>query len=475
MSKYKAVIGLEMHCEMKSNTKVFSSAKNDFSEIPNINVRPVDMGFPGTLPMVNKEAIRKAIMAALILNCKLPEYMYFDRKNYYYPDLPKGYQITQMHDPVGVNGSIKIDCNGTTKKILIHDIHLEEDSASMDHFTDVSLINYNRAGVPLLELVTEPCIESPEEAVAFLEEMRRIYQYANISDADTKKGQIRCDVNINLKKDGKYVTPRVEVKNVNGFQNIETAIKYEEERQKEAYLNNKVDELVQETRRFDEDTNTTISMRTKEDAIDYKYFLDPNIPPYRLEKTWIEELIKEIPALPFERKKHYMNDLGLNDYDASILIKDKNIADYFEKCVIIGIDSKVAANWITVNIVTELNKTGNSINDFYITPEMLKQITDAIKSGTLSSKQAKEVFAKTLENKKEPKEFISKDNAQISDEETLRTMIKEIIANNKEQQEAYLNGRSNLFDYFVGQVMKQTRGKANPVLTKQILKEELKK
>ena len=216
-------------------------------------------------------------------------------------------------------------------------------------------------------------------------------------------------------------------------------------------------------------------MRTKEDAIDYKYFLDPNIPPYKLEKTWIEELIKEIPVLPFERKKHYMNDLGLNDYDASILIKDKNIADYFEKCVIIGIDSKVAANWITVNIVTELNKTGNSINDFYITPEMLKQITDAIKSGTLSSKQAKEVFAKTLENKKEPKEFISKDNAQISDEETLRTMIKEIIANNKEQQEAYLNGRSNLFDYFVGQVMKQTRGKANPVLTKQILKEELKK
>ena len=232
MNKYKAVIGLEMHCEMKSNTKVFSSAKNDFSEIPNINVRPVDMGFPGTLPMVNKEAIRKAIMAALILNCKLPEYMYFDRKNYYYPDLPKGYQITQMHDPVGVNGSIKIDCNGTTKKILIHDIHLEEDSASMDHFTDVSLINYNRAGVPLLELVTEPCIESPEEAVAFLEEMRRIYQYANISDADTKKGQIRCDVNVSIMDvDSKELGTKVEVKNVNSFGNVYETIKYEIERQ----------------------------------------------------------------------------------------------------------------------------------------------------------------------------------------------------------------------------------------------------
>ena len=216
-------------------------------------------------------------------------------------------------------------------------------------------------------------------------------------------------------------------------------------------------------------------MRAKENAIDYKYFLDPNIPPYKLEENWIKELIAEIPTLPLERKKHYINDLGLSNYDASILIKDRNIADYFEKCVIIGIDSKVAANWITVNIVTELNKTGESINNFFITPERLKQITEAVKDNTLSSKQAKEVFAKALESRKEPKEFISKDNAQISDEETLRTMIKEIIASNKEQQQAYLNGRSNLFDYFVGQVMKQTRGKANPVMTKQILKEELEK
>ena len=232
MNKYKAVIGLEMHCEMNCNTKVFSSAKNDFSEIPNINVRPVDMGFPGTLPTVNKEAIKKAIMAALILNCKIPEFMYFDRKNYYYPDLPKGYQITQMHNPVGVNGKIKIDFNGTTKEILIHDIHLEEDSASMDHFTDVSLINYNRAGVPLLELVTEPCIESPEEAVAFLEEMRRIYQYADISEADTKKGQIRCDVNVSIMDvDSKELGTKVEVKNVNSFSNVYETIKYEIERQ----------------------------------------------------------------------------------------------------------------------------------------------------------------------------------------------------------------------------------------------------
>lgn len=468
------VVGIEMHCELKSHAKAFSKGINGFNDTANVFVSPVDMAFPGTLPIVNKKCVGHAIKMAHILNCKLAEVMQFDRKNYYYPDLPKGYQITQCTNPVGVNGKLEIPVDDRTIEVLIHDIHLEEDTASLDHFAKMTTIDYNRAGVPLLEIVTEPCFNSAKEVIAFLEYIRDCYRYCDISEADTKKGQIRCDVNINLKKDGKYVTPRVEVKGVD-FQNIEATVKYEEERQKEAYLNNKTEQLVQETRRFDEGTNTTISMRAKENAIDYKYFLDPNIPPYKLEENWIKELIAEIPTLPLERKKHYINDLGLSNYDASILIKDRNIADYFEKCVIIGIDSKVAANWITVNIVTELNKTGESINNFFITPERLKQITEAVKDNTLSSKQAKEVFAKALESRKEPKEFISKDNAQISDEETLRTIIKEIIASNKEQQQAYLNGRSNLFDYFVGQVMKQTRGKANPVMTKQILKEELEK
>lgn len=468
------VVGIEMHCELKSNAKAFSKGINGFSDTANVYVSPVDMAFPGTLPIVNKKCVGHAIKMAHILNCKIADVMQFDRKNYYYPDLPKGYQITQCTNPVGINGKLEIPVDDRTIEALIHDIHLEEDTASLDHFAKMTTIDYNRAGVPLLEIVTEPCFNSAKEVMAFLEYIRDCYRYCDISDADTKKGQIRCDVNINLKKDDKYITPRVEIKGVD-FQNIEAAIKYEEERQREAYFNSRVNELVQETRRFDEASNTTISMRAKENAIDYKYFLDPNIPPYKLDKKWIEELIKEIPKLPLERKKYYMNDLGLSEYDAGILIKERNIADYFEKCVIIGIDSKVAANWITVNIVTELNKTGSDINDFFMTPNMLKQIMDAIKDKTLSSKQAKEVFAKALENKKEPKEFISKDNAQISDENTLRTMIKDIIANNKEQQEAYLNGRSNLFDYFVGQVMKQTRGKANPVLTKQILKEELEK
>ena len=474
MSKYKAVIGLEMHCEMKSNTKVFSSAKNSYSDIANINVNPVDMAFPGILPVLNKECVRKAIMAALILNCKVPEYMYFDRKNYYYPDLPKGYQITQLHDPVGVNGSIKIDCNGVTKEIKIHDIHLEEDAASMEHFSDVSLINYNRAGVPLLELVTEPCIESPEEAVAFLEEMRRIYQYADISEADTKKGQIRCDVNVSIMdKDCNELGTKVEVKNVNSFGNVYETIKYEIERQSKLKDEGRYDEVVQETRRFDEETGTTIRMRTKADAIDYKYFVEPNIPKFKIDSNLVEEIKKCIPVLPNERKIKYINEYGLSEYDANIIIKNKEYADYFEECVSLGMDKKIAANYLIVQIIAYLNKEAISLNEFYLKPNLLNQIISELEKGNISSKQAKDIFNKALEEEKEPKNFISKDNAQISDSNELTIIIDNILKNNTSQVEAYKGGKTNLFDYFVGQVMKETRGKANPSLTKEILKDKL--
>lgn len=474
MSKYKVVIGLEMHCEMKSNTKVFSSAKNSYSDIANINVNPVDMAFPGILPVLNKECVRKAIMAALILNCKVPEYMYFDRKNYYYPDLPKGYQITQLHDPVGVNGSIKIDCNGVTKEIKIHDIHLEEDAASMEHFSDVSLINYNRAGVPLLELVTEPCIESPEEAVAFLEEMRRIYQYADISEADTKKGQIRCDVNVSIMdKDSNELGTKVEVKNVNSFGNVYETIKYEIERQSKLKDEGRYDEVVQETRRFDEETGTTIRMRTKADAIDYKYFVEPNIPKFKIDSNLVEEIKKCIPVLPNERKIKYINEYGLSEYDANIIIKNKEYADYFEECVSLGMDKKIAANHLIVQIIAYLNKEAISLNEFYLKPNLLNQIISELEKGNISSKQAKDIFNKALEEEKEPKNFISKDNAQISDSNELTIIIDNILKNNTSQVEAYKGGKTNLFDYFVGQVMKETRGKANPSLTKEILKDKL--
>ena len=475
MSKYKAVIGLEMHCEMKSNTKVFSSAKNSYSDIANINVNPVDMAFPGILPVLNKECVRKAIMAALILNCKVPEYMYFDRKNYYYPDLPKGYQITQLHDPVGVNGSIKIDCNGVTKEIKIHDIHLEEDAASMEHFSDVSLINYNRAGVPLLELVTEPCIESPEEAVAFLEEMRRIYQYADISEADTKKGQIRCDVNVSIMdKDSNELGTKVEVKNVNSFGNVYETIKYEIERQSKLKDEGRYDEVVQETRRFDEETGTTIRMRTKADAIDYKYFVEPNIPKFKLSKEWLDEIRESIPMLAYDRKKKYMNEYGLSEYDSNILVKERPISDYFEKAVEIGCDVKQAANWINGMILSYLNTNEISIKDFSMTEEDLKELIDLIESKTISSKQGKDVFYKCLEDKKSPKQVVKDEGMmQITDSSEIESVIDEVIEENLTQAKTYDPTNPRILDFFVGQVMKKTRGKANPAMSREMLAKKL--
>ena len=476
MGKYNVTIGLEMHCEVsKTNSKVFSSARNEYSDLANSNIRPIDMGFPGTLPVLNKECVRMSLMMSEVLHCRQPEYVYFERKNYYYPDMPKNFQITQNppEDCVGMNGYLDIirDDN-TTFRVGIDNIHLEEDAASMDHLYDTSTIDYNRAGVPLLELVTEPCIKSADDAVSFLEYMRTIYQYCNISEADTKKGQIRCDVNISI-SDNEELGTKVEIKNVNSFGGVHDAIVYEIKRQSELKDAGLYDEVEQETRRWDEESGTTIRMRSKVDAIDYKYFVEPNIPRYKVSKEWLEEISKSIPELPYERKDKYITKYGLSDYDATILVKDKNISDYFEKCLEIGIDAKIACNWVTVNIVGYLNKNEMDIRDFYLTPEMLKFIIDNMNNGTISSKQAKEVFFKVLEEEKEPKSFISKENAQISDASELESIIEEILKNNENQVNEYKNGKTNLFDYFVGQVMKNTRGKANPVITKELLHKKL--
>lgn len=474
MGKYKAVIGLEMHFELKSNSKVFSSARNSYSKTPNENVQAVDMAFPGTLPIANKYNIKQALMASIILHCKQPEYMYFDRKNYYYPDLPKGYQITQMDAPVGVDGYIDFECDGKIIRALVHDIHLEEDAASLEHLTDTSLIDYNRAGVALLELVTEPCLSSANEAVAFLEHMRSIYRYCDISEADTKKGQFRCDVNVSIMdEDSTELGTRVEIKNVNSFGGVRDSILYEIKRQSKLKDEGKYEEVVQETRRWDEDSMSTIRMRSKEDAIDYKYFVEPNIPKYKITKEWLEEIKSEIPVLAIERKKNYIEKYGLSEYDATVIVKEKEISDYFEECLSLGIDAKTAANWVTVNIVGELNREEIELKDFFITPKLLKQIIEPLVKGTISSKQAKEIFIKSLETKKEPSTFITSDMAQISDDKELTKIIIEILDNNKSQIELYKSGKDNLFDYFVGQVMRNTKGKANPVMTKEILQKEL--
>lgn len=477
MSKYYPTIGLEMHCEgSETKSKVFSPAKNEYSAIPNENVVAIDMGFPGILPVVNKEAVRMSIMMSLILHCRIPEYMYFERKNYYYPDLPKGYQITQNppEECVGNGGYIDVEReDGTTFRVEIDNFHLEEDTARSTHSLGTTTLNYNRAGAPLFELVTKPCIHSANDAVTFLEYMRTIYQYCNISEADSKKGQIRCDVNVSISDNENKLGTKVEIKNVNSIYGVRDAIKFEIQRQIDLMEEGRYNEIVQETRRWDEENMSTASMRSKEDALDYKYFVEPNIPKCKLDSKWVKEIQLSIPELPYQRREKYIKKYNLSELSAKKLIKTKEISDYFEDCMKIGINPKDASNWINENIVAYMNKNELKIKDIYLTPKMLKYILDKLDKGEISSKQAKEIFTKTLEEKKEPSNFISKDNAQISDKNELEKIIETIITNSQTQVEQYKSGKDKVFDYFVGQVMKNTKGKANPVITKEILHNKL--
>jgi aspartyl-tRNA(Asn)/glutamyl-tRNA(Gln) amidotransferase subunit B len=475
MTKYQTVIGLELHCALKTNSKVFSPSRNSYNEVPNDNVNEIDLSFPGIMPSLNKEAVRKALKMSMILGCKQPDELLFDRKNYYYPDLPKGFQITQITKPVGIEGKVLLYANGKEFNVEIHDIHLEEDTASLDHYDYYSLIDYNRAGVPLIEIVTTPCLHSAEEAVAFLEFLANTFKYCDISEADTKKGQIRCDVNINLKdENGNYITPKVEIKNINSFAYVAEAIKYEVTRQIKAYENNS-DELVQETRRYDDDSKTTISMRKKEDSVDYKYFVEPNIPRIKLEKSYLEEIAKEIPVLPNERLIKYIKEYNLSENEAKILVKDINLSNYFDSCINLGINPKTAFNWISSQIIGYLNKENISINDIYLTPNRLKSIVDKINNGEISSKQAKELFVKVLEENEDINVLIDKYGMkQLTNNDEIEQIINNILDNNQNLIEEYHNGRSNIFDFFVGMVMKETRGQASPVIVKQILTEKLK-
>jgi aspartyl-tRNA(Asn)/glutamyl-tRNA(Gln) amidotransferase subunit B len=485
MDKYKVLIGLEMHCEIsETNTKVFSSAENSYNDVPNSNIRPVDMAFPGTLPVVNKEAVRKALMASMILGCKQPEYMYFERKNYYYPDLPKGFQITQETKPapVGIYGKLDFECNGEVKTVRINNLHLEEDAASSDHYSSYSTIDYNRAGVPLLELVTEPDIHSADEAVAFLETMRSIYQYSNISEADSKKGQIRCDVNVSIMDKDKDETDasnwgtKIEIKNVNSFGGVRDAINYEIERQIEAKEDGTYDEMEQQTRRWDEESGTTIYMRSKVDAIDYKYFVEPNIPKFKISKEWLEEIRKAIPKLAGERKEIYINEYNLSDYDATNLVKEREISDYFEETLKEEVDPKMASNWITSVILGHLNKNDISIKQIFVTPVMLSELIKMVDSGKISSKQAKEVLYKALMDEKEPSKIVEEEGMQqIGDEDSIKTIVLEVLEEQPNAIEQYKNGRTNIVDFLVGQVMKKTRGQANPAMTRTMMIEEIEK
>lgn len=484
MNDYKVLIGLEMHCEIsETNTKVFSSAENSYKDTPNTNLRPVDLAFPGTLPVVNKEAVKMALKASMILGCKLPTHIYFERKNYYYPDLPKGFQITQETKPapVGSYGTLTYDCKGEEKTVRINNIHLEEDAASSDHYGTFSTIDYNRAGVPLLELVTEPDFRSADEAVAFLETMRSIYQYAGISEADSRKGQIRCDVNVSIMEADKDETDpknwgtKVEIKNVNSFGGVREAINYEIDRQIELKENGKYEEMEQQTRRWDEDSMSTIFMRSKVDAIDYKYFVEPNIPKFKLSDEWVESIRAEIPELASDRKIKYISEFGLSDYDATIIVKEKDISDFYEETVKLGADVKKAANWLTSVILGYLNKNEMEIKDIYLTPNMLFEIMDLVESGKISSKQSKEVLMHVLDDKKEPAKIVKElGMEQISDDATIRDIVTKVLDEHPDLIEDHRKGK-NTFDFFVGQVMKATRGKANPSLTAEIIRDEIDK
>lgn len=474
---YKAVIGLEFHCEMKSHTKVFSRAINGYSKLSNQFVAPVDMAFPGTLPVVNKECVKKALMMSMILNCTQPEYMEFDRKNYYYPDLPKGYQLTQFFNPVGINGKITVDVKGEKKEVLIHDIHLEEDAASLDHYYNTSTIDYNRAGVPLLELVTEPCLHSADEALAFLEHVRSIYQYTDISECDTKKGQIRADVNVSImEEDATEFGTKVEVKNVNSFDSIRKTIEYEIKRQSELKAAGRESEIIQETRRWDEESQSTIHMRSKADAVDYKYFTEPNIPRFKITQELLDEVRSKIPMLAQERKEVYMNEYGLSEYDAGVLVKDKKVSDYFEECVRLGSDAKSACNWITTKVLAEVNKSEETtIDDVFIRPSMIHELITLIESKKITNNQGKEVFAKMLEEELTPGEIVKKYGMEvIEDEGLIDSLVEEVIAENPKAIEDYHNGRTNMLDYLVGQVMKKSKGKANPVEVKTKMADKIK-
>ena len=451
MDNYKVLIGIEMHCEIsKTNTKVFSRAENSYKDLPNSNIRPVDLGFPGTLPVVNKEAVKKALMASIILGCKQPDYIYFERKNYYYPDLPKGFQITQETKPapIGIYGELEYDFNEEKKKVRINNIHLEEDSASLDHYSKCSTINYNRAGVPLLELVTEPDFRSHEEVGAFLETMRLIYQYADISEADSKKGQVRCDVNVSIMdsslddKDPSNWGTKVEIKNVNSFSGVKDAINYEIKRQIELKNNGTYDDMEQQTRRWDETSGTTIYMRGKVDAIDYKYFVEPNIPKFKLSNEWIEKIKKEIPVLASERKNKYLNEYMLSNKDANTIIKDKSISDYYEELVKLGGNPQEMSNWLVGFIMGFLNKEDKMIGEIYLTPKMLVDLISSLNSGKVNIKQVKEVLTKALEENKDPNKLIVELGlSQITDSDEIRKIINEVLDENTNLIEDYKNGK----------------------------------
>ncbi len=472
---YKVVIGLEVHCELQTKSKNFSFAPNEFTEAHNINVAPVDLGLPGILPIANKEGVRKALKTAMALHCDLPDEIIFDRKNYYYADLPKGYQITQNKKPVGLNGYLDVLVNGKVKRITLQDVHLEEDTASLEHYPKYSLIDYNRSGVPLLEIVTNPCIESADEAVAYLEDLRDVFLFLGVSEAKSNYGQMRCDVNISLMKDtDTEFGTKVEMKNINAFYNVRNAIEYEIKRQSE--LLDRGEKVIQETRRIAED-GKTYSMREKVDAVDYKYFVEPNIPSTPVTEELLAELRSEIPMLKGDRYLKYVNEYNMSEYDAGVLSKTRDVSDYFEEVLADGADLSLAVNFVTTSILSTLNKLEISISELFITPKMLSGVIKLVSENKLSMDAAKKLLYEAIDKKIDPNELVRSEGlSQINDEDTLLKLIQTIMDENPEVVRQYVeDGNMSAINFFVGQTMKRSNRQANPNMSREIISKELER
>ena len=472
---YKVVIGLEVHCELETKSKNFSPAPNEFTEAHNINVGTVDLGLPGILPIANREAVRKALFTSMALHCKLPDEIIFDRKNYYYADLPKGYQITQNTKPVGLGGYLDVLVNGKVKRVTLHDIHLEEDTASLEHYPKYSLIDYNRSGVPLLEIVTDPCIESADEAVAYLEDLRDVFLFLGVSEAKSNYGQMRCDVNISLMKDtDTELGTKVEMKNINAFNNVRAAIEYEIKRQSE--LLSKGEKVVQETRRIAED-GKTYSMREKVDAVDYKYFIEPNIPSTPVTDDLLYELKSELPELKGDRYLRYIDELKMSEYDAGVLSKTRAVSDYFEEVLKEGADVGLSVNFVTTAILSTLNKLEIGIDELFITPKMLSDVIKLVSEDKLSMDAAKKLLYEAIEKKTDPIELVKKEGmGQINDEDKLLELIKGIMDENLEVVRQYVeDGNMSAVNFFVGQTMKKSNRQANPNISRELISKELER
>ena len=477
--KYDVVIGLEVHVQIKTKSKMFCSCPASFGEEPNTSICPVCTGYPGVMPVPNYEAIKKTIIAGIMCGCEIPELSKFDRKSYFYPDMPKNYQITQYDLPFCQKGKIHIFGKGFSgnmmeeKYIHMTRIHLEEDVAKSVHFSTFSGIDYNRAGVPLMEIVSEPEISSADEAYAYLTTLKQIMQYAGISDCDMEKGQMRCDVNISLKPSGQIeFGTKIELKNLNSFRAIHRAINSEIERQQDILLSG--GKLQQETRGWNDDRMTSYLMRVKESAHDYRYFPEPDLTPICFSKEDIENLKKELPELPEIKAKRFVSDYGLTEYDAAVITSEKNLADYFDDGAKKTSAPKILANWVISELLRELSNANISINEVKISSDDMAKLVNMISINTISGKIGKTVFAEMFETGKAPEEIVrEKGLVQVSDEPEIESFVAKSIQENPMQVEQYKTGKTAVIQYFVGQVMKLSKGKANPQAVQKMLKSKL--